>query len=173
MRDWRTEVFDWLGFKRKPLIERWADKFLEAFERAAGSLERTTGRAAEAAGSARRRTGTQLHEARERARSGRDALAERVDAISRRAAEIRERRAERRDARREAQVSARAGLRAERRLPMHMDLRRKDRIVLRGRRPVNVRLPDGGLIRYRYYDRPGFLRRFFLHLTGRQIWPRR
>jgi hypothetical protein len=56
---------------------------------------------------------------------------------------------------------------------MHLDLRRKDRVVLRGRRPVNVRLPDGGLIRYRFYERPSFLRRFFLHLTGRQLWPRR
>jgi len=168
-------VFDWLGTKRKPLIERWTDSVLDALERAAGSLERTTGRAAEAAGAARRRTGTGLQEAREQARKGRDALAERVDAIGRRAAEVRERRAERRAARRE--VRREAGPRARRRpeygAPIHMDLRRKGRIVLRGRRPVNVRLPDGGLIRYRYYERPSFLRRFFLHLTGRQLWPRR
>ena len=167
-------MFDWLG-TRKPLIERWADSVLEALERAAGSLERTTGRAAEAAGSARRRTGTGLQEAKEHARAGRDALAERVDAISRRAAELRERRAERRAARREARREARprARRRPQYRAPMHLDLRRKDRVVLRGRRPVNVRLPDGGLIRYRFYERPSFLRRFFLHLTGRQLWPRR
>jgi hypothetical protein len=170
-----------------------ADRFLEAVESAADSVERTTERAGEAAGEARRRTEShfreaggrarsgarQLMEAGERARAGararRDSLTERVEAIGRRAAEIRAERRQHREERRERRAQRRAYRRAgpRRTLPMQLDVRGDDKIVLRGRRPINLRTADGSTIRYRYYDRPGFWLRFYLHLTGRQVWPRR
>ena len=51
-----SEILSLFGPKRKPFIERLADRFLEAVEGAADSAQRSTGRAAEAAGEARRRT---------------------------------------------------------------------------------------------------------------------
>jgi hypothetical protein len=56
---------------------------------------------------------------------------------------------------------------------MRLDLRRDDRIVLRSRRAVDLRMPDGGVIRYRYYERPSRALRIYLRLTGRRIWPPR
>jgi hypothetical protein len=186
-------VLELFGTKRRSFVERLADRFFEAVESAAGSVERTTERAGEAAGEARRRTESHFKEAGERARSGarqlreageraragaraqRDALAERVESIGRRAAEIREERQRHREERRQRRVERRAYRRARpgRVSPMQLDVRRDDKIVLRGRRPVNLRTADGSSIRYRYYDRPGFWLRFYLHLTGRQVWPRR
>ncbi|MEE9132331.1 MAG: hypothetical protein V3U13_02105 [Gemmatimonadota bacterium] len=171
--NWSSEVLGLLGLGKKSLLESWADRLLRVAEQAAGSLEGATDRAAEAAESARRRTGPYLREARERARAGalagREALSERADAISRRTAEFRERRDQRRAARRETRRRRRPPHRA----PMQLDLRRDDRIILRSRRPVDLRLSDGGVIRYRYYERPSFAQRAYLHLTGRQIWPPR
>lgn len=185
------------GSRRRSFIERLADRFLEAVESAAGSVERTTERAGEAAGEARRRTESHFRGASERARSGarqlweageraragaragararRDAVAERVESIGRRAAEIREERRQRREERRErrAERRARRHARPRRVTPMQLDVRRDDKIVLRGRRPVNLRAADGSTIRYRYYERPGFWLRFYLQLTGRRVWPRR
>jgi hypothetical protein len=186
-------VLELFGSKRRSFVERLADRFLEAVESAAGSVERTTERAGEAAGEARRRTESHFRDVGERARSGarqlreagerarasararRDAVAERVESISQRAAEIREERQRHRDERRHRRVERRAYRRARprRTAPMQLDVRRDDKIVLRGRRPVNLRTADGSTIRYRYYDRPGFWLRFYLHLTGRQVWPRR
>jgi hypothetical protein len=182
-------VLELFGTKQKSLIERLADRFLEAIENATGAVERTTERATGAAGQARRRTeghlrdvserarggARQLREAGERARAGararRDEFAERVESIGRRAAEIREERQRHREERRRRRARRRA--RPRRLAPMQLDVRRDDKIVLRGRRPVNLRTADGSVIRYRYYDRPGFWLRFYLHLTGRQVWPRR
>jgi hypothetical protein len=180
---WKNEVFDRLGFRKKPLFQRWTDKLFDAVEDATGSVERTGGRAAKVAGSAHRRTGEYLSEARERtreaggrarerARARRDAVAERIDAISERAAEIRERRQERRQYRSERRKRRRRA-RVDRRAPMQLDVSGDDRVVLRGRRSVNLRTPDGEVIRYRYYESPGFARRLLLHLTGRRIWPPR
>ncbi len=186
-------MLELFGTRRRSLVERLADRFLEAVETAAGSVERTTERAGEAAGEARRRTESHFRGAGERARSGarhlreageraragararRDAVAERVESIGRRAAEIREGRQRHREERRERRTQRRAYRRARprRMSPMQLDLRRDDKIVLRGRRPVNLRTADGSTIRYRYYDRPGFWLRFYLQLTGRQVWPRR
>ncbi|UCC73836.1 MAG: hypothetical protein JSV86_04550 [Gemmatimonadota bacterium] len=184
---WTSEVLRLFGHGRKSFIGRLADRFLEAVEEAAGSVERT----AEAAGEARRRTRAQLRDAGERARSGarqlreagqraragaqarRDALAERVESVGRRAAEIREERHQRREERRQRRARRRVRARTRRVSPMQLDVRRDDKIVLRGRRPVNLRTADGSTIRYRYYDRPGFWLRFYLHLTGRRVWPRR
>jgi hypothetical protein len=186
-------VLELFGTKRRSFVERLADRFLEAVESAAGSVERTTERAGEAAGEARRRTESHFRDVGERARSGarqlrevgerarasalarRDAVAERVESISQRAAEIREERQRHRDERRQRKVERRAYRRARprRTSPMQLDVRRDDKIVLRGRRPVNLRTADGSTIRYRYYDRPGFWLRFYLQLTGRQVWPRR
>ena len=127
------------------------------------------------AGERARSSARQLLGAGERARAGararRDVLAERVEAIGRRAAEIREERHRHREERRERRTRRR--VRGRRMTPMQLDVRRDDKIVLRGRRPVNLRTADGSTIRYRYYERPGFWLRFYLHLTGRQVWPRR
>lgn len=173
--NWANEFLGLFGSKQRSFVERLADRFLEAVESAAGSVERTTERAGEAADEARRRTETRFREVSERARAGararRDALAERVEAIGRRAAEIREERHRHREERRERR--ARRRVRTRRMSPMQLDVRRDDKIVLRGRRPVNLRTADGSTIRYRYYERPGFWLRFYLHLTGRQVWPRR
>ncbi|UCF19934.1 MAG: hypothetical protein JSU87_00550 [Gemmatimonadota bacterium] len=179
--NWLNGVLEFVGLTKKPLLERWSDRVVDAVEGAAGSLERTTGRAAKAADDARRRTGAYLKEGRERAREAgerarsgaraqRDAVAERVDAIARRAAEIREQRRQQRQERREQRQRMRR--QARRVAPMELNVRDADRIVVRGRRPLNLRMPGGGLIRYRYYDKPGFGRRLILHLTGRRVWPR-
>ena len=161
---------------KKSFMERLADRLIEAVEQAAGSVERTRGRAAELAEGTSRRTGTRLREARERARSGalsgRDALSERVEAIQRRTAELRERRERRREVRHRARAE-RGRQRRRSRQPMQLNVRRDDRLVLRGRQPIDVRMSDGGLIRYRFYERPSFWLRSYLRLTGRQIWPRR
>lgn len=167
-----TEVLSLLGPSKKSLLERWTDRFLQAIEQTAGSLEGAGSRAAEAAESARQRARPYVHDARERARSsaaaGRDALAERVDAITRRAEEIRGRRERRREVRR-----ARRRSNAGRAAPMQFDLRHDDRVVLRSRRPVDLRFGDGGQVRYRFIERPSFAQRILLHLTGRRIWPPR
>lgn len=187
-----------LRFRKKSLVERWTDQLLGNVEDAAEGLERTTDRAKELVGVAGRKGGAYLREAGERARdvgerawdargdvieaggriggraragarASRDALAARVESIASRAAEIREER------RRHRAKSRRAleRLRAERRRgPVRLDVRSEDRVVLRGRRPVDLRLPDGGLVRYRYYERPGFWQRLYLNLTGRRVWPR-
>ncbi len=182
-------MLDLFGSRRKSLIDRLAERFLDAVEQASSSAQRTSERAAGSVGEARRRTRTHLRDAGERARSGarqlrdagertwagarerRDELSERMESISRRAAEIREARQQRREARRQRRALRRP--RARRATPMQLDVRRDDKIVLRGRRPINVRATDGSTIRYRYYERPGFWLRTFLHLTGRQVWPRR
>jgi len=186
-------VLELFGGRRRSLIERLADRFLEAVESAAGSVERTTERAGEAAGEARRRTESHFRDASERARAGarqlweageraragararRDAVTDRVESLGQRAAEIREERRQRREERRERRAERRARRRARPRrvTPMQLDVRRDDKIVLRGRRPVNLRTADGSTIRYRYYERPGFWLRLYLQLTGRQVWPRR
>lgn len=186
-------MIDLFGSRRRSFVDRLADRFLEAVETAAGSLERTTERAGEAAGEARRRTESHIREASERARSGarrlrdagerarvgararRDAVAERVESIGRRAAEIREERRQQRQERRERRAERKARRHAppRRMTPMQLDIRRDDKIVLRGRRPVTLRTADGSTIRYRYHDRPSFWLRLYLHLTGRQVWPRR
>jgi hypothetical protein len=171
--NWSQEVLSLLGLGRKSTLESWIDRFREYLEQAAGTLETASGRAAEVAESTRERTRPYLREARERARSGaragRDALSARMQSIGERAAEHRKRREQRRAARREASHRRPARPRA----PMRLDVRRDDRVVLRGRRPVDLRTSDGGTIRYRYYARPGFLQRAYFHLTGRQVWPRR
>ena len=171
--NWSNEVLSLLGLGRKSTLESWIGRFREYLEQAAGTLENASGRAAEVAETTRERTGPYLKDARERARTGvragRDAWSERMESITQRAAAIRERREQRRAKRRE--VRRRRHVRP--RAPMHIDVRRDDRIVLRGRRPVDLRTSDGGTIRYRYYARPSFLQRAYFHFTGRQVWPRR
>ena len=171
--NWSNEVLGLLGLGRKSTLATWVDRFRDYLEQAAGTLENATGRATEVAETTRERTGPYLKEARERARTGaragRDALSERMESISQRAAAMRERREQRRAARREARRQRHVRPRA----PMRLDVRRDDRVVLRGRRPVDLRTSDGGTIRYRYYARPSFLQRAYFHLTGRQVWPRR
>jgi hypothetical protein len=166
--NWTTEILGLLGWGRKSLFERWTDRLLRAVELAAGSLEDVTERAAGAAETARPR----LREAGERARAGavasRDRISDRVEKLTRRAAELRARRERRRTERREVRRRQ-----PRPRAPMRLDLRRHDRIVLRGRRPLDLRLPDGGRIRYRYYERPSFGQRLLFHLTGRRVWPPR
>ncbi len=167
---WTDELLELFGFRKRSLIGRWADRLVEAVSLAAGSIEGATGRAGEVAHAARRRTEAGLRGAGERARAGRDAVSERIDSISRRAEEIRERRRQHRETRR----ATRAQRRRRRRLtPIQLEGGRADRIVVRGRRPVDVRLTGGGRVRYRYYRHPSFARRVLLHLTGRQVWPRR
>ena len=171
--NWSREVLSLLGLGRKSTLESWIDRFREYLEQAAGTLENASGRAAEVAETTRERTSPYLRGARERARTGaragRDAVSDRLESVAQRAAAIRERReqrrAQRREVRRRRQVRPRA--------PMQLDVRRDDRVILRGRRPVDVRTSDGGTIRYRYYARPSFLQRAYFHLTGRQVWPRR
>ncbi len=167
---WTDELLELLGFRKRSLIGRWTDRLVEAVSLAAGSMEGATERAGEVAHEARKRTEAGLRGAGERARAGRDAVSERLDSISRRAAEIQQRRRHHRETRR----AARAQRRRRRRLtPIQLEGGRADRIVVRGRRPVDVRVSGGGTVRYRYYRRPSFARRVLLHLTGRQVWPRR
>ena len=171
-------LFELLGLsRRKSFVERLADRFVEAVEQASGSVGETAGRATEYADEARRKTGTRLRQAGERARggarAGRDAVSERVDAIQRRATELRERREHRRETRHRTRAERRRKRHSRSERPMQFNLCRDDRIVLRGRSPINVRMTDGGMIRYRYHDRPSFWLRSYLHLTGRQVWPRR
>jgi hypothetical protein len=195
-------VLDKLGFKKKSLVERWAEHLVGAVEGASEGLERSTARATELAEKAGRRGESYVREAGKRARKARrrarvagkrtrkagedlieagerlgeralsgaqvsrDALAERIESIAARAAELREERRRRRIETREQDRR-----RARREEPMVVDLRGK-RIVLSGRRPVDLYLSDGGTVRYRYYHRPGFLRRFYLNLRGRRVRPR-
>ncbi len=172
--NWKAELLDFLGLNRKSLIERWTDRAFHAVEQAAGSFGGASERAGEAAKTVRESTRKRLGEAGELAkagtRAGRRAVSGSVDAITRRAAEIREQRERRREARREVRQRRRT---VQPRAPMRIDLRRADRIVLRGRRPVDLRMLGGGRVRYRYYERPGFLFRVYLHLTGRRVWPPR
>jgi hypothetical protein len=175
---WKTELLDLFGLNKKSLVERWTDRVFHAVEQAAGSVGGASDRAGEAAKTVRASTRKRLGEAGELAkvgtRAGRKAVSGSVDAIARRAAEIRERRGRRREERREERRDLRQRRRAVRsRAPMRIDLRRADRIVLRGRRPVDLRMLGGGRVRYRYYERPGFLFRVYLHLTGRRVWPPR
>jgi hypothetical protein len=171
---WREELLGLFGLSKKSLMQRWADRFLRAVEQAAGSLEGARDRASEVARTAHERAGTRLAEVGEHARAGtragRDLVSETVDAINRRATEMRERRQRRREARQQGLQERRA---RRPRGPMRIDLRRADRIVLRGRRPVDLRMLGGGKIRYRYYERPSFPFRVYLHLTGRKVWPPR
>ncbi len=171
--NWSNEVLGLLGLGRKSTPERWIDRFREYLEQAAATLENASGRAADVAETTRERTGPYLREFGERARTGaragRDALSERMGSVAQRAAAIRERREQRRAARSEARRRRRVRPRG----PMQLDVRGDDRVVLRGRRPVDLRTSDGGTIRYRYYARPSFLQRAYFHLTGRQVWPRR
>ena len=171
---WKAELLDLFGLNKKSLLERWTDRAFHAVEQAAGSVGGASERAGDAAKAVRDSTRQRLGEAGELAkagtRAGRKAVSGSVDAIGRRAAEIRQQRERRREARRDARERRRA-LRP--RGPMRIDLRRADRIVLRGRRPVDLRMIGGGRVRYRYYERPGFLFRAYLHLTGRKVWPPR
>ncbi len=161
-----AELLELPGLKRKSLVERAADKVQGAVQQAAGSV----GRTGDAAGRARRRTSAHLRSARERAtRVGRDALAERVESIARRAEEIRGARDRYRERRRDRAERRRARQRA----PMRLDVRRDDRILLRGRRDIDVRMTDGSVIRYRFYEHPSFGQRLYLRLRGRQVWPPR
>lgn len=197
-------MLDKLGFKRKSLVERWADHLVGAVEGASEGLERSTARAADLAEKAGRKGGSYVREAGkrarkarrrarvagqrtrkageglleagerlgERARSGaqvsRDALADRIESIAARATEIREERRRAREETREKAGRTRARRRQE---PMVVDLR-GNRVVLRGRRPVDLHLSDGDTVRYRYYHRPGLLRRSYFKLRGRRVWPR-
>jgi hypothetical protein len=171
---WKTDLLDLFGLNRKSLIERWTDRVFHAVEQAAGSFGGASERAGEAAKTVRETTRKRIDEAGELAkagtRAGRRAVSGSVDAIARRAAEIREKRARRREAHRTVRQQRRA---ARSRAPMRIDMSRADRIVLRGRRPVDLRMVGGGRVRYRYYERPGFLFRVYLHLTGRRVWPPR
>lgn len=167
---WTDELLELLGFRKRSLIGRWVDRLVEAVSLAAGSMEGATERAGEVAQEARRRTEAGWRGAGERARAGRDAVSERLDAVSRRAAEVQQRRRRHRETRRAARVQRR---RRRRLTPIQLEGGRADRIVVRGRRPVDVRLSGGGSVRYRYYRSPSFARRVLLHLTGRQVWPRR
>jgi len=171
---WKADLLDLFGLNRKSLIERWTDRVFDAVGQAAGSVGGASERAGEAAKTVRDSTRKRLGEAGELAkagtRAGRKAMAGSVDVIARRAAEIRERRERRRQEHREVRERRRA---VPSRAPMRIDLRRADRIVLRGRRPVDLRMIGGGRVRYRYYERPGFLLRVYLHLTGRRVWPPR
>ena len=175
--NWSNEVLSLLGLGRKSTLESWIDRFREYLEQAAGTLENATGRAAEVAETTRERTSPYLKEARERARTGaragREALSERMESINQRAAAMRERREQRREQRRAARHEVRRRRQVRPRAPMHLDVRRDDRVILHGRRPVDLRTSDGGTIRYRYYARPSFLQRAYFHFTGRQVWPRR
>ncbi|HSG82407.1 MAG TPA: hypothetical protein VLC48_09160 [Gemmatimonadota bacterium] len=163
-----------LGFSsKKSFIERLADRLVDAVEQAAGSVERTTGRAAEYAEDKRQRAGARLREAGDRARAGREAVSERVATIQQRAAELRERREQRRELRQRARTQRVRRRHAGRARPMQLSVCRDDRVVLRGRQPIDVRMTDGGTIRYRYHERPSFWLRAFLRATGRQVWPRR
>jgi len=171
---WKTELLDIFGVSRKSLIERFAERAFDAVKQAAGSFEGASERAGDAAKTARDTSRRGLKEAGDLAKAGtqagRRAVSETVDAIARRAAEIREQRRRQREARRESRQALAA---ARSRSPMRIDLRGADRVVLRGRRPVDLRMLGGGKVRYRYYDRPGFLFRVYLHLTGRRVWPPR
>jgi hypothetical protein len=171
---WITELLDLFGVNKKSLVERWTERFVGAVQQAAGSFGEASEYAGEAAKTARDTTRKGLREAGDVAkagtRAGRKAVSGGVDAITRRAAEIREERKRQREARRETRQARRA---VQARSPMRVDLRGADRIVLRGRRPVDLRMMGGGKVRYRYYDRPGFLLRVYLHLTGRRVWPPR
>lgn len=171
---WKTDLLELFGGNKKSLVERWLDRTLHAVQQAAGPIEDASEFAGEAAKTARDTTRKGLKEAGELAkvgtRAGRRAVSGSVDAITRRAAEIRERQRRQREERREALRERRA---VQARSPMRIDLRRADRVVLRGRRPVDLRVLGGGKVRYRYYDRPGFLFRVYLHLTGRRVWPPR
>ncbi len=170
MMNWKDEVLDFLGIRRRSLIGRWAARLVEAVSLAAGSMEGATERAGEVAQEARRRTQTGLREAGERYRAGRDTLSKRLDALSERAAEIRERRRRRREMRSAARPRPR---RRRRMTPMRVDAGRADRVMVSGHRPLDVRFSDGGTVRYRYYRRPSYLRRVLLYLRGRQVWPPR
>ena len=156
------------------MIERWLDKLQDAEESAASSFERTGERASKTAERIRRQTGSGVkragRQARERAEASRDALSERVESIARRARKLREERAREREARAERRRASRRR-RSIHREPLQLDIRDHDRITLHGRRSVNVRTPDGGVIRYRFYESPGLARRIYLHTTGRQLWP--
>lgn len=184
-------MFEWLSFRKRSRLERWGDRARDAWEQMADSVERGGGRATELADSARRQTGAGLREARGRARelgeelgergrrtgehartigrrarelaqARREALAERVESLSQRAAEIRRERGRQREERRE---------RRREETPMRIDLRERDRVTLRGRRPIDVQFPGGKVVRYRFYERPSRALRALLHLRGRQIWP--
>ncbi|MEE9244632.1 MAG: hypothetical protein V3U63_00395 [Gemmatimonadota bacterium] len=165
-------MVSWLERGGKPFLDRWLEKIESAAERAASSMERTGDRATETAERIRRKAGSGLSGARSRAReragAGRDAVSERVDAIARRAAELRGDFTTQRHAR-----AARRRYRRMRQEPLVMDVRDDDRITLRGRRPVDIQTPDGGVIRYRYYEHPSLALRIYLHSTGRQVWPPR
>lgn len=171
---WKTDLLDLFGVNKKSLLERWTERALHAVQQAAGTFEDASEVAGGAAKTARDTTRKGLEEAGELAkagtRAGRKAVSGSVDAITRRAAEIREQRRRQREERREASRARRA---VQARSPMRIDLRGADRVVLRGRRPVDLRMSGGGKVRYRYYDSPGFLLRVYLHLTGRRVWPPR
>lgn len=171
---WKTDLLDLFGVNKKSLIERWTERALHAVQEAAGSIEDASEFAGGAAKTAGDTTRKGLKEAGELAKAGtrvgRRAVSGSVDAITRRAVEIREQRRRQRGERREALRGRRA---AQARSPMRIDLRRADRVVLHGRRPVDLRMLGGGKVRYRYYDSPGFLLRVYLHLTGRRVWPPR
>ncbi len=162
-------MLEWLIPDNRTTLERWIERVQGAIEQAAGTVERTTGRAAEVAGSVRRLAGVRLEGTRKRARAsagaGREALSERLDAVAQRTREIREKRARDRIGRAERR-------RARHARPLRLDVSGDDRIILRGRSPLDVRTSDGEVIRYRYYERPSLALRLHLHLTGRRLWPR-
>lgn len=188
----RLNVWDKLGFGKKSLIERWTDRLADVVEDATEGLERTADRAVNVAEAAGRRGGSYARQARAQAReasgrvredleevgervrlealAGREALAQRLESIAERAAEIRAGRRRRRDT--EVRRATARRRPTSGREAMQFDLRSSDRIVLRSRRPIDLRMPDGGMVRYRYYERPDRMRRLYLRLTGRRIWPR-
>lgn len=172
-----ADLLDALGFAEKPLRQRLVERLQSVAEQAGGSLERTGERARGAAGglaAAARRRGSRLREARERSRAqnraGREAVGERARSLARRAEDIRERRSQRREI---SRVRRRRRRTRRRMKPLQLDVRHDDRVVLRGRRSIDVRLSDGGVIRYRFYERPSLGRRLYWELTGRQVWPPR
>ena len=154
-------MFKWLDIGKKSLLDRWLEKIESAADQAAGSLERTGERASSSAARLKKH-------ARERATAGRDRLRERVESIAARAEESREAAASRREVR-----SARRRRQRYQREPLRMDVRDDDRITLRGRRSVDIRTPDGSVIRYRFYEHPSLPLRLYLHSRGRQVWPHR
>lgn len=164
-------MLEWFGKEKKSFFERWMDRLEDRAGQAADSLERTSERAVETADKLRRKAGSRLRDAGEeavaRAKSGRDAVSDRAEAIARRAEELRKSYSRRKEEKR-----ARRRTRRERAPePLQIDIANEDRITLRGRRDVDIRTGDGGVIRYRYHDRPSLAQRIYLRARGRRVWP--
>ena len=163
--------------RKKSFFERWLDRLEDKAEQAAESLERGSEKAVETAEVLRRKAGSRLRDARDeavsRAQSSREAIAEHAEAIARRAEELRRSYSRRVEEKRVLEEEKRARRRERARIeePLTVDIRDADRVTLRGRRDMDIRTPDGELIRYRYYERPGLRTRLYLRTRGRRVWP--